>query len=343
VRNLSEEVLSITHRRTQELEMLLSPMPGPGDRTQARVIGKQYMAKRLQQDLLIAEVADLSGIAQSVIRDIEQVSEWREACLNDYMQYADILSCSLLEVFDTDPNLEPLIPLSQVFKQVEVAIQQLERQGEPLTRRNIRNLVGMEATSLWDYPPMLSLLASRPKGQIHQSKAKKIQREEEVVKLVEQAIEQLKARGSRVSQRRISDLVGMARSALLVYPRVKVLLEQITESLSPLDLRRLVQDAVKQAQAPGISLTYQSISERIGISIRTLRRDTEVRAIIEHAQKEIWQRHENELVNRVEHTIEDLVSQGKKVSVSKVSRLVGVDHKALERRPQIKELFLFLR
>jgi hypothetical protein len=151
--------------------MLLGPMPIPGDRTQARAIGQQYMAKRLKLDLLITEVADLSGIAQSVIRDIEQVSEWREAGLNDYIQYADILSCSLLEIFDTDPNRDPLIPLGQVFKQVKAAMQQLEWQGEPLTRKNMRNLVGMQATSLWDYPQMVSRLPSHPHGQIHQSKA----------------------------------------------------------------------------------------------------------------------------------------------------------------------------
>ena len=301
------------------------------------------MVKRLKLDLLISEVADLSGIAQSVIRDIEQVNEWREASLNDYIQYADIFSCLLLEIFDTDPNLELLIPLGQVFKQVKAAMQQLERQGESLTRRNIRNLVGMQATSLWDYPQMVSLLPSHPKGQIHQSKAEQNQREEEVVKLVEQAIEQLKARGSRVSQRRISNLVGMPRSALMVYPRIKARLEQLAESLPPLDLQGVVRDDVEQALALGTSLAYWSISERVSISKETLRRDAQVRAIIERARKESRRRRENELVSRVEQAIEELVSQGKKVTVSRVSQIVGMDHKALDRRPQIRELFLFLR
>ncbi len=342
---LSEKALSMTHRRTQELKKLLSPLPEPPDQAQAKVIGKQYMAKRLQLELLISETADRSGLAQFVIRDIEQISELRvaTASLQDYLRYADTLSCSLQEVTDFDPTLPLLIPLSQVFNLVEVAIQQLEKQGEPLTRRNIRNLVGMEVASLWDSPRMVSLLAKRPKGRIQQSQAEKIEREEEVIKLVEQAIEQLKARGVRVSQQRIADLVGMTRSALMVYPRVKARLEQLAERLSPLDLQRVVQDDVEQAQALGTSLAYWSVGKRIGMPKETLRSDSQIRAIIDRAQNEARQRRENELVNRVEHAIEELVLQGKKVTVHKVSQIVGVDHKALDRRPHIRELFLVLR
>jgi len=141
---LCGEALSITHRRTEALQMLLSPLPRPLNQAQAKRIGKLYMIKRIQRDLLISEAANLSGIAQPVIRDIEQVSELRSASLKDYIRYADFLSCSTLQIFDTELNLE-VIPLSQVFKQVEAAMQQLEKQGEPLTRRSLRNLVGIEA------------------------------------------------------------------------------------------------------------------------------------------------------------------------------------------------------
>jgi hypothetical protein len=342
-RKLSEEAERLSQRRTQDLQMLLSPLPGPPEQAQAQVIGKQYMAKRLGLDLLISEVANLLGIDQSVVRDMEQVSELRSASLKDYLRYAGTLSCSLREIFDADPHQEPLIPLSQVFKQVEVAIQQLEKQGMLLTRRNISNLVGMEADRLWDYPRMVSGISKRLQSQIPRSQAEKIEREEEVVKLVEQAIEQFKAKGVRVSQQRIADLAGMTRWALLAYPRVKARLERLAESLSPLDLQKVVQDDVEQAQTLGTSLAYWSISERVGISKAILRSNSQVRAIVERAQNEMRQRQENELVNRVEHAIEELVLQGKKVTVSKVSQIVGVDHKALDRRPHIRELLLVLR
>lgn len=344
-RRLSEEAERLSQRRTQDLRMLLSPLSEAPEPAKAKVIGNQYMTKRLQLKLLISEAADRLGVAQSLIRDIEQISELRSATASfkDYLRYADTLSCSLQEIFAIGPNLEILLPLSQVFNQVEVAIQQLEAQGQPLTRRNIRNLVGMEVANLWDHPRMVSMLAMRPKGRIHKSQAEKIEHEEEVLKLVEQAIEQIKAKGESVSQRRIADLVGMTRSALMAYPHVKARLERLVENLSPLDLQRIVLRDVEQALALGTSLAYWSVGERIGIPKETLRRHSQVKVIVERAQNESKQRRENELVNRVEQAIEELASQGKKVTISKVSQIVGMAYESLNRRPHIRQLFLVLR
>ena len=342
---LSDEILQPTHRHTQDLRMLLSPLQKPLEETQAKMVGKQCMALRQRQGLLITEVANLSGQEISVIMDIEQGSSLKKASLDDYMRYADALSCSLLEIFDTDRHQELLVPLSeeQTLKQVEAAIQQLKRQGGPVTARTIRNLVGISTSRLRCYPQVESLLTEWLKGQARQGVLMKNQREEVLVKLVEQAIEHLRARGSRVSQQRIADLLGMTRSALMVYPRVKAQLRQIAYSGPPHDLLRKVQDAIEQAQALGTSLTHRSISERLGISLGTLRGDPQVRAIIQRAQNESRQQRENELVNRVEHAIAQLLLRGEKPSLPKVSQIVGRNYASLYHRPHIRELFLFLR
>jgi predicted transcriptional regulator len=192
------------------------------------------------------------------------------------------------------------------------------------------------------YPQVDSLLTECLKGQAHQGVLKN-QREEELVKLVEQAIEYLRARGSRVSQQRIADLLGMTRSALMVYPRVKAQLRQIAYNGPPHDLLRKVQDAIEQAQALGTSLTHRSISEQIGIALGTLRGDPQARAIIQRAQNESRQQHENELVSRVEHALAQLLLRGEKPSLPKVSQIVGRNYASLYHRPHIRELFLFLR
>lgn len=344
-RRLSSEARRLSHKRTQDLQILLSPRPQPPERDQAQMIGKQYMAKRLHLNLLISEAADHSGIAQPLIRDIEQISKLRRASasLKDYLRYADTLSCSLQEIMDFDPNVELLLPPNQVFHQVEAAIQHLEKQGQPLTKRNIKNLVGMEMTRLWDSPQMVRLLAKHPNRRTHQSQAEKVEREEEILKLVEQAIDQIKARGTRVTQQGIEELVGMTRWVLKDYPSVKARFEQLGANLSLLGLQRAVQEDVEQALEHGSALTYWSIAERIGVSKQTVRRDAQVRAMVERAQKEARQRREDDLFSRVKLAIEELVSQGKKVTVSRVSQIVGMDHKGLERRPHIKELFLVLR
>jgi hypothetical protein len=130
-----------------------------------------------------------------------------------------------------------------------------------------------------------------------------------------------------------------------VYPRVEAQLKQLVASGPPHDLQRLVQDALERAQALGISLTYRSISEQIGISIETLRGNlnSQVRAIIQRAQSESRELRENELVNRVEQAIEELLLRGEKVSLDKVGQIVGRNYTSLYRRPHIRERVLSLR
>jgi transcriptional regulator with XRE-family HTH domain len=325
--------------------MLLGPMPRPSEEAQVKMVGKQYMALRQRQGLLITEIATLTGQEISVIMDIERGSSLKRASLDNYMRYADALSRSLLEVFGADCHLELHASLSgeQIFKQVEAAIQQLKRQGGPVTARTIRNLVGISISRLRCYPQVDALLMECLKGQAGQGVLMKNQREEELVKLVEQAIEHLRERGSRVSQQRIADLLGMTRSALMVYPRVKARLRQIAYSGPPHDLLGKVQNAIEQAQALGTSLSHRSLSEQMGIALGTLRGDPQARAIIQRAQNESRQQRENELVNRVEHAIAQLLLRGEKPSLPKVSQIVGSNYASLYHRPQIRELLLFLR
>jgi transcriptional regulator with XRE-family HTH domain len=150
---LSDEDLQVTQRYTQELSMLLEPIARPLPEAQATLLGKHCMALRQRQDLSITELARLSGQEPSVILDIEQVRSFPKASFDDYIQYVEALSCSLFEVFDADRLQAFLIPPSQeeVFNQIESAIQQLLRQGEHVTKRNIRNLVGLETALLGRY------------------------------------------------------------------------------------------------------------------------------------------------------------------------------------------------
>jgi len=150
---LSDEDLQATQRYTQELSMLLEPIARSLPEAQATLLGKHCMALRQRQDLSITELARLSGLEPSVITAIEQVRSFTKASFGDYIQYVQALSCSLSEIFDADRLQEFLVPPSQeeVFNQIESAIQQLLRQDEHVTKRNIRNLVGLETALLGRY------------------------------------------------------------------------------------------------------------------------------------------------------------------------------------------------
>jgi len=339
---LSGEDLLLTHRRTQDLQMLLSPIPRSLEGAQAKMIGDHYRGLRHQRGLLITDIAALTGQELSVLMDIEQGSNLKKASFHDYIRYADALSCSLRELCDPPLQQELLVPLSeeQTLKQVEAAIQHLKRQGGPVTARAIRHLVGISTSHLRCYPPVDALLTEGLKEQTQQRNVRKDQREEELIKLVEQAIDSLREQGLRVSQQRIADLLGMTRTALMVYPRVKAQLRRIAYHGPPHDLQHLVQDVVDQAKARGTSLTQRSISEQIGISVATLRGNPQARAIIRRAQNERQQQREDELIQQVEQAIAQLLSRGEKLSLPKVSQIVGKNYASLYYRPRIRELLL---
>src|SRR5205814_10539103 len=111
---------------------------------QARVIGKHFAFLRQQRKLSIPEVASRMQAQERVLLDIEH-THWRtEAILNralfhHYVQYADILDSSLSDIFDEKVIQSLLISpgSEQVLAQVNVALQQLRAQGEPLTQGNV--------------------------------------------------------------------------------------------------------------------------------------------------------------------------------------------------------------
>jgi transcriptional regulator with XRE-family HTH domain len=306
--------------------------------SESQGIGKRCRALRQERDLSITEVARLSGLSVAVIMDIEQVGSFTKANLADYMCYVDALSCSLLEVFDTNGLQESLTTPSEALalKQVEAAIEQLKRQGEPITRRTIANLVGREMVRSGHYPQIDKLLAESIKGQ----GPMKAEREEKIIKQMNKASQELEEKGVRLSRRRLCHLMGMSRGALRHYPRANALLRQLVEPVEPQDLQSVVQDAVEQALLLGLSVSYRRISELTGLSLSALQGNVEARAIIERTRNERRELWVNDLVCRVEHAIEVL---GKGTSVSRISHFLGMDRTSLLRYPQIRALLLSLK
>ena len=99
---LNDNSLELTRRRTNDLKTLLTPSLRP-QKEQAKLIGKQFQLLRQQRDLWILEVARLLGRDRSVVRDIDYVNRFRQATLGDYIQYADVLGCSLHEILMSSP------------------------------------------------------------------------------------------------------------------------------------------------------------------------------------------------------------------------------------------------
>jgi hypothetical protein len=211
---LSSDDLEPTDKQTNDLKMLLTPLQRLLEREQARLIGKRFQLLRQRRDLWIPEVAALMGRDTFVVRDIDYVSRFRQANLDDYLQYADVLGYSLREIFD-EPSLEDLLaPFSeeQLLDQVEAAIHQLKARGKPILPGSIGDLMGMTGRRLKQYPRVKKLLTrceTERKQEIFLFDPKL---EDELVKQVEQTMKQLEARGEPIVLQHVCDLVGLTYS-----------------------------------------------------------------------------------------------------------------------------------
>jgi len=166
------------------------------------------------------------GINERVILEIEYGNPNREATLSDYMQYADTLSSSLKEIFAA--HLSQEYPSEKtVLEQVKATIQDLKAREEPILSKTIRMLIGISARELQQYPYVKTLLKRQKLERGRQTIQLNPQREEDLLKQVKQAIQQLESLGIPVSQERICAIVGMSRSWLRHYPQVRALFGEI--------------------------------------------------------------------------------------------------------------------
>jgi hypothetical protein len=289
---LSSDDLEPTDKQTNDLKMLLTPLKRPLEKEQAKLIGKRFQLLRQRRDLWIPEVAHLLGRHVSVVQDIDYVGRFRQASLDDYMQYAEILGYSLREIFD-EPSLEELLaPFSEehLLDQVEAAIHQLKARGKPILPGSIGDLMGMTGRRLKQYPRVKKLLTrceTERKQEIFLFDPKL---EDELVKQVEQTMKQLEAHGEPIVLQHVCDLVGLTYSWMVKkYPRIKALFHHYQKNRSKRGLSpRLDEEAkVQQVQAAinvlvsqGEAVTLRRIRQIVRLTQKQLRSSPRVKALL---------------------------------------------------------------
>jgi len=186
--------MQATQRRTEELEMLLSPRSRTVVDARPKVIGRRFAELRHLRNLSITAVASLMQMDERVVLDIEYVNQHRAATFSDYLQYADSLGYSLREVFASEHLQKHLTPLGeqQMVVQVEAAAQHLQARGIPVTQRSLENFLGLPRTALHGYPSLLSSLKRDMQERRHEKARLRLHKEEElVIRQVEEAIQSL--------------------------------------------------------------------------------------------------------------------------------------------------------
>lgn len=194
--------------------------------------------------------------------------------------------------------------------------------------------------------------------QAEQEKRKK-QREDELVRQVQEAIATLIAHGQHPSQKTISTLVHMSPGGLCYYPRVRALMTEVMSEryrtralcnqLPVEEVVERVQAALLHLQSLKQSTTLKQISDLVGLSLHKLRLYPEVKAILDRiAEEGRLQRkqqailHEQSLAEQVRQAIQQLHDQGKPVSLQAVGKLICLSPRSLAKyhllRPLISQI-----
>lgn len=241
-----------------------------------------------------------------------------------------------------------------VLERVQEAARQLEISGQRLTRKAICAEAGISKTGLSKYDRVKAFLGEILPHKKPPSLVQDPQYEDQLLEKAQQAVQELSQAGKPITHRAVSARIGIRKSAIVRYPRLKKFLENCVD-----DARQQQQHAEKREQAllekvrAGVMdledhqqlVTYEAISQKIGLSSSVWSSYARVRAFVEphldsrylRSIKEREQREEM-LIPRVEEVLSQLEAAGKSVSFESVGRLVGVRAKTLMTHPRIHML-----
>lgn len=356
----------LAHIRMDDLEFLLSSTRPLGGDAPAKILGMRFARLRQQKNLSITEVARLVDRDEEVILDIEYVNTYRKATLADYLCYADILGCSLREIFDVDRLQAPQFLLSapllriaqmdeeQILRWVEETAHQLKEQGVPVLLGAVSQCMGVPIKQLRQYPRVHTLLNRYHMENSWAQASVNHQREDELLKLVEEAVMQLESRGSPVTQQRVCAIVGVSHRWMLAYPRVRARLMQLSAKRPENVARQRSQQeeallepakrVIQQLVACEEPVTRRNVCKMIGVSMDRLKVFPRIRALLQqyyesHPGYEQQVRlRENELATRVKDAVSTLTSSGEAMTQRRICQIVGLPYIRLERYPRVKAL-----
>jgi len=239
----------------------------------------------------------------------------------------------------------------QLLGQVEAAIAELEARAEPVTQRAICKMVGKSRSTLKQYPRISALLVRKATRHHMIQRLRTQPTEEELVRKVEEAIDDLSSEGKPITQATLGRMVRISPEVLMQYPRVVILLEQQYEekkrqqaAVREEEWRLRVQKAIGICKASEQPITTEGLSSMVGAHRISLARYPSVKELMTQAVAEDrqqrnelrFQRREEELLEQVLDAIQQLQNEGKRVTIKDVARKIHVSASILYDYPQVK-------
>ncbi len=255
-----------------------------------------------------------------------------------------------------------------ILAKVVGAIDLLENDGYPVTKRAVSRLIGISSRAFIKFASIKSLFEQRAGQQYAYQKDQSKQREEELLVKVERAIELLRELGQPITQQSLCDIVGNSSGTLLKFVRVRELLMQynksqqiyartlarsrenaLTEKVKKTrrgeeELLAEIKVMLDQLENAQQTISIRSLCRKFRISQRFLdARPALLSSIQEFIQRTRpkaaalqFQRREEELVQCVLGAIQQLQSTKQRVSVNAITRLVRLSQAGLYRYPKVR-------
>ena len=354
---------------SREIEFLLCPHPWETTEPALREkLGQEFMLLRYNKLLKRMDVCAETALPKETLEAIELGQHGSKgASLRWYFKYASYLGVPLSYIFikalerkeedlriKTMPGKYFLSSEEWVTERVQEAARQLESSGQRLTIKAICAETGISNKGLYKYDRVKTFLG----GIIYHKKPPSYVQdplyEEHLLEKAQQAVQELSRAGKPITHRAVSSLIGIRSSAIVLYPRLKKFLGHVVNYAQQQQRRTEEREqALLEEVSAGVMdledqqqpVTYQAISQKIGISSSVWSSYIQVREFVEphldsrylRTMKEREQREEI-LLPRVEEALSQLEAAGTSVTFASVGELLGVRPKTLMTHPRVNAL-----
>ena len=362
------ELLGVTVA-SREIEFLLCPHPWETtDPAFLEKIGQEFMLLRYNKQLKRKDVSAETELSAGTLEAIELGhSGSRVATLRWYFMYASYLGVPLSHIFinalerkeedlriKTMPGKYFLTSEDWVMERVQEAARQLEISGQLLTIKEVCAETGISKSGLYKYDRVKTFLGGILYHKKPPPRVQDPQYEEQLLEKAQQAVQELSQAGKPITHQAVSSLLGIPAWAIILYPQLKKFLghsvdyalqqqshtEECEQALLE-QVRTGVMDLEDQQQP----VTYESISQKIGISSNTWLAYAQVRAFVEQHLDSRYlrtlkerERREEVLIPRVEEALSKLETAGESVTFESVGKLLGVNPSTLKTYPRVNAL-----
>lgn len=372
---LSQQERAVVHRRTIDLEYLLSPQGWEEGDEIARAMGWRLKEIREAKRYPVEHIAEVLTEPVRTMRELERGTKDKRAPFQLYLRYIDYLDLTFQELCARDfnppakrgqkvkPEQERFVSRDNVQAKrrqrerdllmlAQKTVQDFRERGVSFTIRSLCRELHMAPQNLRNYPSIKSLFGELAKEQREEQARQRQHLEDELIEQVKQAALDLERGGQALSGQALAAYLQLSESQLRRLPRVNTLLKQLlgkakssSEELDESFVIDRVNNAIADLRAGGQIVTLKRISELVGLSIHRLNQFPHLKEMLRQVAEEgrfcqsnQFQLRCQEIVEQVQKVKEELHVSGQIVPLKEFAQLVGLSPVILSRFEPVRKL-----